>query len=204
MDSTSTRVASTDLASYSGYKHHRCTKVQVVCDEAGTVLDVSPSYAGSVHDKTIFDREAGRLAPSMKGWMLADKAYVGAAWEGQTLLRPIKRGEQAYRLAPEAARIFNRTLSRIRVKVEHCFARLKTWRVLQGLFPYRASRYGEFVKAIAMLHNLNRGIGPATDTWRRKIPSRNAIRDRAIYETRLLYGPGALLWGRFTPPPHMY
>jgi hypothetical protein len=85
----------------------------------------------------------------------ADKAYAEAAGEGTSLLRPVKRGERAYTENPEQAKAFNRGLSKIRVRVEHVFARLKTWRVLSGLFPYRWPRLGEVVRALAVVHNLD-------------------------------------------------
>ena len=68
------------------------------------------------------------------------QAYVGALNEGEGLLRPIKRGERA--ATPPAAQAFNAELSRRRVRIEHVFARLKTFRVLQGLFPYRGEQLG--------------------------------------------------------------
>ena len=82
------------------------------------------------------------------------QAYVGAFNEGEGLLRPIKRGERAAKLP--AAQAFNAELSRRRVRIEHVFARLKTFRVLQGLFPYRGEQLGTVLRAIALVHNLNR------------------------------------------------
>ncbi len=49
VDSTSARVASTEPRAYSGYKHHRCSKVQVVTRKDGRIVDVSQSYPGAVH-----------------------------------------------------------------------------------------------------------------------------------------------------------
>ena len=56
------------------------------------------------------------------------------------LLRPIKRGERAAALP--AAQAFNAELSRRRVRIEHVFARLRAFRVLHGLFPYRGEQLG--------------------------------------------------------------
>ena len=41
VDTTSTRVASTQDSHYSGYKHHKCAKVQVIVNTAGAVLHIS-------------------------------------------------------------------------------------------------------------------------------------------------------------------
>ena len=156
VDSTSVRVATTATDSYSGHKHQRCAKTQVLVREDGQVVDVSPSYAGSVHDKTIWNKEAGRLKPLFDQLVLADKAYAGAKGEHENLFRPIKRNETAYKEDKEKAREFNRGLSKVRVKVEHVFARLKAWRALAGIFPYRWQRLGEVVRALAVVHNMNR------------------------------------------------
>jgi hypothetical protein len=159
VDSTSVRVATTSADSYSGHKHQRCAKTQVLVREDGQVVDVSPAYAGAVHDKTIWNKEAGRLKPLFDQLVLADKAYAGASGEKEHLLRPIKRGETAYMEDKEKAKEFNRGLSKVRVKVEHAFARLKTWRALAGIFPYRWQRLGGVVRALAVVHNLNREMG---------------------------------------------
>jgi hypothetical protein len=121
----------------------------------GRVVDVSQSYPGAVHDKKIWNMEADRLLPAMRGGVLGDKAYTGGIGEGSRLLRPVKRGELAWRLDKDLAKKYNAALSKIRVRVEHCFARLKTWKVLSGLFPYHWTRLGDVVRAIAVVHNMN-------------------------------------------------
>ena len=143
VDTTSVRVGSTDRRSFSGHKHQRCAKVQVIADEAGFVQHSGSAWPGSVHGKTRQDspqQGAGQPWRSPGALILADKAYVGAFNEGEALLRPIKRGERAAKLP--AAQAFNAELSRRRVRIEHVFARLKTFRVLQGLFPYRGEQLG--------------------------------------------------------------
>ncbi len=156
VDTTSIRVATTQKNAYSGHKHQRCTKVQVIARDDGQVVAVGPGAPGSVHDKTLWNRERGNLRHLLGQLTLADKAYAGAAGEGEHLVRPLKRGERAYRENPEAAKAFNREHARTRVRIEHVFARLKTWRVLSGLFPYRWTRLGEVVRALAVVHNLDR------------------------------------------------
>jgi hypothetical protein len=161
VDTTSIRVASSSRKSYSGHKHQRCAKTQVLVRDDGQVVHVGETFEGSVHDKTIWNKEAKALKPLFDQLVLADKAYAGAAGEAQYLLRPIKRGESAYKEDKEKAKEFNRGLSKIRVRVEHVFARLKTWKTLSGLFVYKWSRLAEMVRAIAVVHNLNREIAGA-------------------------------------------
>ena len=157
----------TDQKAYSGHKHHRCAKVQVLANLDGQVVDVSPAYLGSVHDKTLWNKEAPRLKPLFDSLVLCDKAYAGATGEvgkpdaPACLVRPIKRGENAWKADPEKAKDFNRQLSKQRVGIEHVFARLKTWRVLGGLLQYRWERLGPIVRALAVVHNANRQLSAA-------------------------------------------
>ncbi|WP_414224874.1 transposase family protein [Cupriavidus necator] len=88
--------------------------------------------------------------------VLADKAYAGAAGEGSLLHRPIKRGETSWRLDMEGSKLRKAALSKVRVCIEHCFARLKNWKVLSGLFPYHWTRLGDVVWALAVVHNVER------------------------------------------------
>ena len=94
----------------------------------------------------------------MRHLILADKPYAGAKGEGENLVRPFKRCEKAYKEDPLRAKAFNLDVSKAWVKVDHVFARLKSWRALQGLSAWNAKRYDEIVKAVSVLHNLNLGF----------------------------------------------
>ena len=91
----------------------------------GLITDVSPPYPGATHDKTLWNKV--KRPKHRENLVLGDKAYAGGLGEGEYLLRPIKRGETAYKQDKPTAKEFNRRLSRIRVRIEHVFARLKTW-----------------------------------------------------------------------------
>nr|WP_315595318.1 transposase family protein [uncultured Cupriavidus sp.] len=176
VDTTSVRIGSSDLKAYSGHKHHRCAKVQVVATANGSIVDVSDSYPGSVHDKRIWDAEALRL-PLNDAVVLGHKAYAGGHGEGVTLFRPTKRNESDYRDDKYAAKQRNRQISRIRLRIEHVFARLKCWRVIAGLFPYHWSKLGVIVKALAVLHNLARDYETAFIYRAKKTTSRRTWRN---------------------------
>ncbi len=153
VDSTCSRVRSMEQADYSGYKHHRSRKVQVIVDDLWRIVDVSKAYSGAVHDKVIWNRESGRVRASLDRPTLGDKAYAGGEGEGTILFRPIKRNETAYKADVDGCKTANRQLSKVRVKVEHVFARLKTFRVLQGLFVFRPERYAMVFHAVAVIYN---------------------------------------------------
>jgi hypothetical protein len=75
VDTTATRVRCSDPEWYSGHKKQRVAKVQVLCDANGIVHSVSTVYPGSVHDKTIWNREFSAVPSGVT--ILADKAYAG-------------------------------------------------------------------------------------------------------------------------------
>ena len=151
VDTTPTRVRSTDLRYYRGYKKQRVGKVRVVCCANGFVRSVSPGYPGSVHDKTIWEKEVTN-APTHHT-ILADRAYAGATGDGSFLQRPIRKNETQFKNDPEKAQIRNRALSLKRVKIEHLFARLKTCRIIHHYFPQKPDTYATVFKTIALIHN---------------------------------------------------
>ena len=53
----------------------------------------------------------------------------------------------------EKCKAGNRRLSKIRVKVERVFARIKTFRILQGLFVCKPERYAMVFRAVALIYN---------------------------------------------------
>lgn len=155
VDVTCSRVRSTDTDDYSGYKHHRNRKVQVVVDNNRHIVAVSPAYSGKVHDKTIWNKEIGAVAPLLDRPTLADKAYAGAKSENVILFRPFKRNEKPYKTDRDGCKSYNRELSKIRVTVEHVFAQIKAYRIMRDIFPLRKDRYATVFRAIALIHNVN-------------------------------------------------
>ena len=154
VDGTCLRIRSSDKADYSGYKLHKNRKVQVIVDDSGRIIDVSDSYNGAVHDKTIWNKEYERLTKILNKPVLADKAYAGAKGENAILSRPIKRNEVAYKTDKEACKASNRELSKKRVKVEHVFAQLKAYRILRDIFSHSPDVFGIFFKAVALIYNM--------------------------------------------------
>ena len=165
VDSTCSRIRSTNQSDYSGYKHHNNRKCQMVVDDQRRVVATSVGYAGSVHDKQIWNREFAGLEHLLEKPILGDKAYAGGAGEGRILFRPIKRNEIVYKADPIGVKAFNKELSRWRVTVEHVFAQLKSFRILRDIFPLQPKRYEQCFRMIALVYNLNLGaLQAAIDT----------------------------------------
>jgi transposase len=70
------------------------------------------------------------------------------------LLRPIRRNEAKWKVDPAAAKTFNAALSKKRVRIEHFFARLKTWRIIHHYYPLQPSTYATTFRSIAYINNL--------------------------------------------------
>lgn len=158
VDSTGTRVRSTDPKDHSGHKHHKRRKCQIIVNSERKIVAVSSAFAGSVHDKTIWNYSYDASEPVLDRVVLGDKAYAGGKAEGSTLFRPLKRNETEYKENKEESKRFNRELSKARVVVEHTFAQMKVFRVLNNTFPFPPNQYGQCFRAIAIIHNANLAV----------------------------------------------
>jgi DDE superfamily endonuclease len=78
---------------------------------------------------------------------LADKAYVGLThWNVTT---PVKRNEKTYKKDNLKTKKENKQLSSKRIKVEHVFASLKSWRILKQLHFYGRKMIGMIFQSLA-------------------------------------------------------
>jgi hypothetical protein len=146
---------------YSGKKKRHTLKNQVVVvrrrKKAGRrkagqeekrrlrVAAVSPTAAGKVHDKKVYDRSRTIVPPGV--------ARVGdTGYQGTTLRTPVKRrpGQELTR----RQRRGNRRLSRRRVAAEHALGKMKIWRIAGERYRNPVRRHTLVIKNVAGLHNL--------------------------------------------------
>ena len=114
---------------------------------------MSKCYNGSIHDKKIWNKEYASVKHLFNKVILGDKDYAGGMGENQILFRPVKRNELEYKTNKVKTKSYNKDLSQIRVSVEHVFAQLKNFKIIQGIFPLKNIRFGEVFKAIAVVYN---------------------------------------------------
>lgn len=110
---------------YSGKKKKHTVKNAVIATMLGAILYVSPNYAGPVHDKRM--AEDYTIPPSFVLWQ--DTGYQGYAPEGVTVVQPTKKpkgGELS-----EEQRHENRSISSIRVRIEHFIGGVKRFRIVK-------------------------------------------------------------------------
>ncbi len=143
-------------AYYSGKKKRHTIKHQVVVVRKKKtpgrgqkprrlrIACVSKSFAGSAHDKRVYDR-AGVVIPAGVP-ACGDTAYLGTGMEtptrkprGKELTGRQKRG--------------NRRVSRRRIVVEHGIGKMKIWRIAADKYRNPRRRHTLMFKNVAGLHN---------------------------------------------------
>lgn len=140
-------------AHYSGKKKKHVLKTQISVATTGQILDVSQTYPGSVHDKTIIEQEKTVKKFPKKTCLRFDLAYQGIKQENPDhyIVLPTKkpRGKELSDLAKE----HNRVNSRRRVIVENVFSRLKKFRICGNLYRGCLKSYNQIFRNIASLLN---------------------------------------------------
>lgn len=111
---------------YSGKKKKHTVKNAIISTMLGVILYVSPAYAGRVHDKRIAE-EAYTIPSSFVLWQ--DTGYQGYAPEGVTVVQPTKKPKGG-ELSDEQRHV-NRSISSIRVRIEHFIGGVKRFRIVK-------------------------------------------------------------------------
>jgi hypothetical protein len=123
---------------YSGKTKRHTLKTAYIVTANGRIAGVSPAHPGSRHDLTI--RRTGPPLPKQaRGYV--DGAYQGYDKEHPHLELPYKKPKGG--ALTSEAKEYNRALSRLRVRVEHCIGRTKRFRIagdrfrnpLEGVLP---------------------------------------------------------------------
>jgi DDE superfamily endonuclease/Helix-turn-helix of DDE superfamily endonuclease len=130
---------------YSGKKKRHTIKHQVVTDDKAKIQAVSPSYAGSVHDKKVYDNERVPVPPGVQG--TGDSGYQGTA------LRVPHKKPKGGALSDEQ-KAANRTQASERIVVEHSIGKMKIFKILAERFRNALSRHTLIFKNVAGLTNL--------------------------------------------------
>ena len=143
---------------YSGKRRRHTLKAELVATHHGgrtRIAAVPPPAPGRTHDLTL--RRRGPPVPE-GGRVYADSAYQGYEKEHPATEIPYERPPGG-RLAKDE-REYNRALSSFRVRIEHVFARLKTFRILRDVFRYPRATYHATIRIVAGILNLQAGFQP--------------------------------------------
>lgn len=138
---------------YSGKKKRHTIKTEIIVTAQGRIVSVSPPAPGRVSDITI--RRRGRPLP--KGARLyADSGYQGLQDEHPDTDIPYKKTKK-HKLTKDE-RTYNHALSRFRVRVEHAFAKLKSFRMLSERYRYPRPTYATKFAITAGIVNFMAGF----------------------------------------------
>ena len=159
VDSTVLRIGKgKNNETYSGYKHHHGVKFQVTINDKSMIEHVSKSYSSSIHDKKLFIKEYKSLMSKINKDLdiLGDKGYSGLNEYKVNI--PTKRNEVKYKENKNLSKSENKILSSKRIKVEHVFAYIKSYRIMQRLNYYTKDKIDILFNSIANIYNLSQFI----------------------------------------------
>ena len=88
--------------------------------------------------------------------IIGDKGYSGL--KELKVEIPIKRNELKYKDNKDLSKANNKNLSSRRIKIEHVFAYIKSYRVMQRLNYYSKDKIDILFNAIANIYNLSQLI----------------------------------------------
>lgn len=138
---------------YFGKKKQHSLKKQISISASGRILDVSKTYPGSVHDKSILDQEETIQKFPQKTAQRFDSGYQGALQDNPDyyVILPIKkpRGGELSKLGKE----HNQVHSRRRVVVENKFAQIKSFRICGNLYRGPVKSHDQTFRNVAAIIN---------------------------------------------------
>lgn len=137
---------------YSGKKKRHTVKNVVIVDRrTRKIKALSRTRPGKTGDKRVTDEEDYRFPKRCKLWK--DTGFQGYEPPGITTFQPKKRPRKGQLTDEEKAS--NRTISRLRVRVEHAIGGAKTYRIAHDVFRNRREGFVDLSFETACgLHNL--------------------------------------------------
>lgn len=135
---------------YSGKKKTHTSKNNVVTNFSDKILYLSPTYLGKTHDKKICNENPLLVPGGTYIWQ--DTGFQGHAPENAIILQPIKKKKDVE--LTDLQKRFNKSISRIRVYVEHAIAGVKRLRIVKDKLRNLRQGCRDLVMEIACgLHN---------------------------------------------------
>ncbi len=124
-------------------------KSQVIADLASGRILATAFCAGKMHDLKRFLSSRAKICA--RTLCLADSGYQGIH-KAHALSQTPKKRSKHHPLTPEQKKT-NRALSRRRIRIEHIFARLKTFKILAERYRNRRRRFALRFNLIAAIYN---------------------------------------------------
>ena len=138
---------------YSGKSKQHATKVQLSVSVTRRILDVSQSYAGSVHDKKMIDEEKTVEKFDERVPHRVDSGYQGlkAEYPNYYIISPTKKpkGRELTPLEKEQ----NRANSKRRVIAEHGISRIKKFKICANTFRQPLEGHNQTFRNVVAILN---------------------------------------------------
>ena len=132
---------------YSGKKKDHTLKTEIITNLEGDILDIDPGYRGPKSDKKLHEQsQVAKQFPSAT--LKADLGYQGL---GQCEV-PHKKPRGAE--LTSAQREDNRSLSSVRVRVEHSIRRVKAFRIVRDEYRLATGLFGRHCRCVVGLVQL--------------------------------------------------
>ncbi|WP_339043802.1 transposase family protein [Cardinium endosymbiont of Tipula unca] len=140
-------------AYYSGKKKQHTVKKEIRIDQDGTIVHVSATYPGRVHDFAIFKQEP---PPPSDVPIWADAGYQGIEKLHKSACTPYKSSKK-HPLCAEK-KTYNQVLASQRVLVEHKIRSIKVFKIIGNRYRNKRKRYDLKFNIVAGLVNLQNGL----------------------------------------------
>jgi hypothetical protein len=138
---------------YSGKKKRHTRKNLVITDKNKSILMLTPSKHGKVHDKKLIDKFLiARSIPNSVS-ILADTGFQGLQKMHPNVLLPKKKPRGGTLTYEEKA--MNRLVSSVRIGVEHAIGGIKRFRCVSEVYRNKNGIDDKFMNVTAGLWNLH-------------------------------------------------
>ena len=142
---------------YSGKKKHHTVKNQIVVNPRNhRIMAVSLTVEGKRHDKKLLEDDGILLRAPPKSTIVADSGYQGSNEINPLLKFIIPKKKPPNGELSETDIKANRTISSIRVRVEHPFSYLKHFNILAHQFRGRLNQAHQPFVNLACVYNFTR------------------------------------------------
>lgn len=139
---------------YSGKRKRHTIKTQLLIEgETGRILEVSPTYPGSIHDYKLFKlTRTGERLPRDKPIYL-DKGYQGAKKDYPDLNLFIPKKADRWHELAQKDKTQNKIIGKIRIRVEHSILKCKRFKILAQTYRHALKDYHQRFETIAGIIN---------------------------------------------------
>jgi len=138
---------------YSGKKKRHTVKNQLVINKEKRIFDVSDTYAGHVHDKTIMEIEGTPDKIPKHSKLRVDNAYqkIQKEYPDNNFILPEKANR--WHKLTRKQRNNNKIKASKRIVIEHVISRLKVFKILAEKYRHNIAKHNRTFKNIAAIYN---------------------------------------------------